>query len=111
MRVQKINSSFKKTMALASLFAAGAAIAVTGFSITPKEELAIKPGMTSTEVRALLGNPAHSLKFRSQLGRTWIYDVREYDIPNTHTNFYIDFGADKKVITTSERLESNENEF
>ena len=67
--------------------------------------------MTVAEVRAAIGRPAHSLKFRKSPGGTWIYDVNEINIPATHTVFYVDFGADLRVASTSERLETNEMEF
>jgi outer membrane protein assembly factor BamE (lipoprotein component of BamABCDE complex) len=96
---------------IATLAASGLALAAKGFSVTPEQEATVKIGMTTAEVRAAIGRPAHSLKFRKTPGGTWIYDVNEINIPATHTVFYVDFGTDLRVTSTSERLETNETEF
>ena len=112
MKTVKAASLLKKTVLAMSLSGAALmALAANGYTVTPKQAVTIKPGMTSAEVRALIGRPAHSLKFRKDPGRTWIYDVNEANIPNTHTVFYVDFGADNKVVATSERLETDDMEF
>jgi outer membrane protein assembly factor BamE (lipoprotein component of BamABCDE complex) len=96
---------------VASLSASTIAFAAAGFNVTPEQEETIKIGMTAAEVRAAIGRPAHSLKFRKTPGGTWIYDVKQIDIPATHAVFYVDFGADLRVVATSERLETRDTEF
>lgn len=112
MKTSKVASVIKNSLVgLSLLGAAVLALAAKGYIVTPKELVAVKPGMTSAQVRDLLGRPAHSLKFRNAQGRTWIYDVNEVNIPNTHTVFYVDFGAENKVVSTSERIETEDTEF
>lgn len=87
------------------------AFAAKGFIVTPAQVASIQVGMTAAEVRDAIGRPAHSLKFRKIPGGTWIYDVNQIESGETHTVFYVDFGANLRVISTSERLETNETEF
>ena len=96
---------------VATAAVSGLAFAAKGFSVTPEQEATVKIGMTAAEVRAAIGRPAHSLKFRKSPGGTWIYDVNEINIPATHTVFYVDFGPDLRVASTSERLETYDTEF
>ena len=111
MNFHHFNHSMKMLLASTALMGTVFSYSATGFSVTSSQEASIKVGMTAEQVRAVLGRPAHSLKFRNEPGRTWIYDVIEMDIKNTHTVFYVDFGGDKKVLSTSERLETNESDF
>ena len=96
---------------IVSLAVSSVAFAAKGFTVTPEQEAMIQTGMTPGEVRAAIGRPAHSLKFRKIPGGTWIYDVNQINVGETHTVFYVDFGANMRVVGTSERLETNETEF
>lgn len=104
-------SLFQIVVASAALAASASAFSAAGASISRSQGEQISKGMTSTQVREKLGRPAHQLKLMKGTGRTWIYDINEVNIPNTHVVFYVDFSGDGKVIATSERLETEETEF
>src|SRR5258705_11067233 len=83
-------------------FCATLAQAAGGFSITPSDEARIAVGMTDVEVRQNLGPPARARQYPQRSGPTWTYEVQA--APFGRTDFDIDFGADGKVVSTSERL-------
>jgi hypothetical protein len=85
------------------LFAITMAHAATGFTVTPNQETQVVPGMSSDEVRQALGKPESHMKFHNEPGPTWTYRL----IGNDHTLFDVDFGADGKVASTSERLDES----
>jgi hypothetical protein len=81
---------------------AAAAQAAGGFSITQSDEASVAVGMSEAEVQQNLGPPARTRQYRGGPGPTWTYEVR--GAPFGRTDFDIDFGADGKVVSTSERL-------
>jgi hypothetical protein len=91
----------------AAALVAGLALASTaqatpaGFTVLNPQEASIKTGMSSAEVRDILGRPARLQKFRNQPGPTFAYHV----VGKNDTVFEIDFSADDKVTGSSERIE------
>ena len=86
--------------ALASSIASAQAAA--GFWIVPSDEARIAVGMTEAEVQQRLGQPARTRRYANMPGPSWTYEVQ--GAPFGRTDLEVDFGADGKVITTSERL-------
>ena len=80
---------------------AQAAIKLFGVSVTRDQEAAVRIGMTTQEVLALLGPPATRAHYRIAPGPSWSYQVSGL-LPNTYS-FDVQFGADGRVIGASER--------
>jgi len=72
----------------------------SGFTLTQSQESAVKVGMSTTEVQAILGFPARIHQYRTAPGATWTYQV--VDAPFGRTEFNVDFGADARVTSTGE---------
>jgi outer membrane protein assembly factor BamE (lipoprotein component of BamABCDE complex) len=72
-----------------------------GFVINSRDEALVSTGMSRDAVRQALGRPAHNLKYHNEPGRTWTYGVTG----SADKVFDVDFGADGKVLSTSERAE------
>lgn len=92
-----------KIACAAGLFAITMAHAATGFTVTSNQETQVTPGMSSDEVRQALGQPESHIKFRNEPGPTWTYRL----VGGDHTLFDVDFDADGKVASTSERLDES----
>ncbi|HSI59434.1 MAG TPA: hypothetical protein VLA16_17865 [Ideonella sp.] len=102
-----------KTQASRLLFAVGLAVgaiaahAAGGVSVVPSQESLVQPGMSQAEVKQALGRPARHEKFMNEQGPTWTYDVATVETDG-QTLFDVDFGADGKVVSATERIvESN----
>ena len=80
--------------------AAFAAHAAHGFSVTRSQQAAVRIGMTSDEVRQVLGRPAQVFVFRNSPGPSWIYRTTIAG----DSVFEIEFGADGRVISARERI-------
>ena len=111
-----MKNALKRSLVQIVVAGAGLAFGVSAFSasgasISRSQGEQIAKGMTSTQVKEKLGRPAHQLKLMKGAGRTWIYDINAVNIPSTHVVFYVDFGSDGKVVSTSERMETEETEF
>jgi hypothetical protein len=94
---------FAARLALAGgLFAAGAAAhAASGYTITQSQEALVAPGMSAAQVRRALGHPARDIHYRNEPGPTFTYRVAGIQ----DTLFDVDFGADGKVASASERVD------
>jgi len=62
---------------------------------------AVVPGMQSLDVQLALGRPEHKAKFHNEPGPTWTYRVAGSE----DTVFDVDFDADGKVLSISERID------
>ena len=89
---------FVGTLSIASVLAQPA----TGVNITQSEESKIAVGMDTTEVERLLGRPERIFRYPRQPGPTWTYNV--LGAPFGITKFDVNFGADGKVASASERI-------
>ena len=100
-------SPFPLTRLLPALaLAAGTAVALGahaagGFTVVVPQEASIQAGMSSAQVREILGRPARYSKYRNEPGPTFAY----YVVGKYDTVFEIDFSADDKVVSSSERIE------
>jgi outer membrane protein assembly factor BamE (lipoprotein component of BamABCDE complex) len=83
----------------------GTAHAATGFAVNPAQEKSIAPGMTTDQVMASLGRPAHVVRYRTGPGPTWTYNVvGTLGVSGGEVKvFEVDFGADGRVATSEER--------
>jgi len=103
-----MNTSLK-THASRALFALGLAVgaiaahAAGGVSVLPSQESLVQPGMSQTDVKQALGRPARNEKFMAENGPTWTYDVATSETDG-HTLFDVDFSADGRVVSASERI-------
>jgi hypothetical protein len=86
----------------AAAIAVGAAYAqaASGVAVTRSQEIAIKAGMSATEVLQILGRPADVFHYRIAPGPSWTYHLVGGSY-STH-EFDVDFGADGKVISARE---------
>ena len=84
----------------------GAAYAATGFAVTPQQEKLIVPGMSTDQVTASIGRPAHIVRYRTEPGPTWTYNVIGAAAVSGGEErvFDVDFGADGKVVALGERV-------
>jgi len=71
-----------------------------GFTITTSRENVIAIGMSTSEVRQLLGRPARAVQYRNTPGPVWTYGV--VDPLFGKTEFNVEFGTDEKVIAKGE---------
>jgi hypothetical protein len=76
--------------------------AASGFNITQSDETRVAIGMDSSEVQRSLGPPEKVFRYPRQPGPTWTYNV--VGAPFGITKFDVDFGADGKVVSASERI-------
>ena len=81
---------------------AAIAQAASGFNITQSDESKVAVGMDTTDVQRSLGPPERVRQYPRQPGPTWTYNV--VGAPFGITKFDVDFGADGKVISASERI-------
>lgn len=92
---------------LALGLAAGAlgAQAATGYAITSEQETMIQAGMTESQVKDLLGQPSHVVRFPSEEGPTWTYQLRaDSAFPDVEpTLVYVDFKADGTVAEVTSK--------
>jgi outer membrane protein assembly factor BamE (lipoprotein component of BamABCDE complex) len=88
-------------LAAGLLFGAAAAQAASGFTVSENRETLIKEGMSTTEVQQALGRPAQMARFGNEPGPTWTYNV--IGSPYPMAVFEVDFSADGKVVSTTER--------
>jgi hypothetical protein len=99
MKLQHIS----KIACASGLFAITMAQAATGYTVTSNQETQVIPGMSSEQVRQALGQPDRHVKFRNEPGPTWTYRL----VGERNTLFDVDFGADGKVASTSERMDES----
>ena len=79
--------------------------AASGYNITQSEESKVTIGMDTTEVQRSLGPPERIFTYPRQPGPTWTYNV--VGAPFGITKFDVDFGADGKVVSATERIIGN----
>jgi hypothetical protein len=84
-----------------------AAHADGGFTIATSRENVIAIGMSTSEVRQLLGRPARAVQYRSTPGPIWTYNV--VDPLFGKTEFNVEFGADERVIAKGEIVIGSES--
>jgi outer membrane protein assembly factor BamE (lipoprotein component of BamABCDE complex) len=87
-------------------FGAVAAQAASGFTVSPDQEQRVSVGMSQAEVLQALGRPSLNQHFMNEPGLTWTYNVPA-NIQH-HTLFDVDFTADGKVASVSERIIDDE---
>lgn len=80
-----------------------AAHAASGFTVTQSQEALVTPGMTEAQVQQALGHPAQDIHYRNEPGPTFTYHVDAIEA----TLFDVDFSADGKVVSTSERMDES----
>ena len=83
-----------------------AAQAASGFTVSADQQQRVSVGMSQAEVLQALGRPAMNQHFMNEPGLTWTYDVPA-NIQH-HTLFDVDFTADGKVASVSERVIDDE---
>lgn len=89
-------SNLRTLLAAAALGSAAVlAQAAPGISVTAAQESAVHPGMTQSEVRAVLGAPERVFHFASEAGPSWTYNAPAMD--DGIATFAVDFGADGRV--------------
>jgi hypothetical protein len=103
-----INTSHRRHLVPALRWLAAAALAIgatgayasSGFTVSAKEEMLVKAGMSQQDIRQALGQPAIVHTYSRAPGPTWTYNLT----PDWHHAVVdIDFGADGKVASVSER--------
>jgi len=98
----QLNAHAARLLLAAGLLAGvTAAQAASGFTVTPNQETLVVPGMQSLDVQLALGRPEHKAKFHNEPGPTWTYRVAGSE----DTVFDVDFDADGKVLSISERID------
>ena len=90
-------------LATGLLLGVAAAHAASGFTVTHGQESLVTPGMTEAEVQQALGHPTQDIHYRNEPGPTFTYHVDAVE----PTLFDVDFSADGKVLSTSERMDES----
>jgi|WetSurMetagenome_2_1015567.scaffolds.fasta_scaffold47755_2 outer membrane protein assembly factor BamE (lipoprotein component of BamABCDE complex) len=105
MRSNRNRHSARWLVAAALAAGAATALAANGFVVTPAQEKSIAPGMSTDQVMATLGRPAHVVRYRTEAGPTWTYNVvGALAVSGGEAKvFDVDFGADGRVATLEER--------
>jgi len=101
----RTHTTSRLLLAAGLLFGAVAAHANGGFSVTPAEESRVTPGMDRAAVRQALGLPEINAQYLNEPGRTWTYQV----ISTENKLFDVDFSANGKVLSTSERIQDDKS--
>ncbi len=94
-----LSKTSRALLAAGLLLGVAAAQAAGGYFITNSQEATITVGMSADEVQAAVGSPAQQIKFGDEAGPTWIYHLNQSE----DTVLDVDFGADGKVASVSER--------
>jgi outer membrane protein assembly factor BamE (lipoprotein component of BamABCDE complex) len=102
MTLELISSTPRLLLAAGLFLGAAAAQAASGFTVNPSQQALVTPGMSAAEVQSALGRPARNIKYVNQPGPTFTYLV----IGKKDTLFDVDFGADGKVTSLSERMKN-----
>ncbi|HWH40070.1 MAG TPA: hypothetical protein VNU21_09540, partial [Usitatibacter sp.] len=91
----------RRLLAAVLIASVGFAYAASGVRVTRQQEVAVKVGMTTDEVRQLLGRPDSAIKYRNEPGPTWTYQVvgNGFDL-----EFNIVFSDDGKVTSARESV-------
>jgi outer membrane protein assembly factor BamE (lipoprotein component of BamABCDE complex) len=76
-----------------------AAHATSGYTVTKQQEGLVSVGMSQSDVMAAIGTPDSNVQYGNEQGRTFTYRLTG----DPETLFDIDFDADGKVLSTSER--------
>jgi SmpA / OmlA family len=90
-------------LAAGLLLGVAAAQAAGGYIVDKDQEALITIGMDKAEVLQALGRPEADAQFRNEPGPTLTYRVSGA----RQTHFDVDFGADGKVVSTSERIDES----
>ena len=94
------NFGLARWLPLAALaFGVEAANAPSGYTITERQEEAIKVGMHAEDVQRILGHPMQNIQYRNARGPMWYYDVIGMVVP---TVFEVAFDANGVVISARE---------
>ena len=83
-----------------AFIAATTSQSASGVSVTQRQTAAVKVGMSTTEVRQILGQPRRTNQFRAAPGPSWTYEM--FGTPFPCTEFDVDFGADGRVTSAAE---------
>lgn len=78
-----------------------------GFTVTTSRENVIAIGMSTSEVRQLLGRPARAVRYGNTPGPVWTYKV--VDPLFGRTEFNVEFGADERVMAKGEVVIGSES--
>ena len=97
-----LHRTLRSALLASALMAAAVAQAATGFIVSAAQQTQIHAGMTRDEVRAALGRPAHNIKYPNEPGRTWTWGIQG----TQEKVFDVDFSADGKVLSMSQRSEN-----
>ncbi|MEY8875654.1 MAG: outer membrane protein assembly factor BamE, partial [Leptothrix sp. (in: b-proteobacteria)] len=68
--------------------------------LTPDQEEQLHPGMSTEQVRDLVGEPSRIMQFPGNSGTSWVYDLAGAEISTT---VYVDFDTNGHVINASEQ--------
>ncbi len=101
MAFQLIPSASRWLMAAGLVLGAAAAQAAGGYTVTRSQEAQVMPGMSMAQVRHTLGHPEQTVKYGNEPGPTFTYRVMD----NEQTLFDVDFAADGRVASMSERMD------
>jgi outer membrane protein assembly factor BamE (lipoprotein component of BamABCDE complex) len=101
MKTKSFKSPLRAVLLVSALLVTAIAQAATGFIVSAAQQTQIKAGMSREQVRAVLGRPAHNVKYRAEPGRTWTYGIQGSE----DKVFDIDFSAAGAVLSTSQRQE------
>jgi outer membrane protein assembly factor BamE (lipoprotein component of BamABCDE complex) len=105
MKLNHLGVGFRSALLVAALCSAALVQAASGFIVTTAQQNAVQVGMSRAEVRALLGRPAHNVKYRDEPGRTWTYGINAHANAGAEMVFDVDFSADGRVLSKSLRVE------
>lgn len=89
-------------LAAAMIATACAAHAAGGISVTQREASRITAGMSTEEVRRLIGRPASDIQYRHEPGPVWLYHVTD---AIDQVFLEISFGKDGKVVNISQYVD------
>jgi len=91
-----------RTLLAAGLFlGVAAAQAASGYRVDKRQESLVSVGMSTAEVQQVLGRPESNVKYHNEPGPTFTYRLTG----DEQTLFDVDFDANGKVASTSERVD------
>jgi hypothetical protein len=98
-------ASYRRLIVAAFCVVSALAQAASGYNIVQSDEGKVAIGMDTTQVQNSLGPPERIFQYPRQPGPTWTYNV--VGAPFGITKFDVDFGADGKVASATERIIGN----
>lgn len=101
MTLHRLHHVSHALVAAGLLVGVAAAQAASGYAVTTQQEGLIAQGMSTAQVRQALGRPERQIRYGSEPGPTFTYNVAD----KSGMLFDVDFNAAGQVMSMGERMD------